>query len=1004
LVNGAPDYVNYHCLGPPGTAKNMITVGAINSDDNTISFFSSWGPTDDGRVKPDLVAPGSQTGGDQGVTSCFPGDDYGTLIGTSMACPAASGCAGLLIQDYKSNNNGQEPLPSTVKALMLHTALDLDDATVFFNPGPDYASGYGRLQIVDAIEHERANGFIVGQVANGATNSFSLSVPGGTTNVKVTLVWDDPAGAQNAAVTLVNDLDLVVTDPNNVRHFPWTLDPANPSEPAVQTAEDHINVVEQVFVGSGSIVPGIWTVRVIGRTVPVNSPQTFTLAFTPAAGAGGVNVGIEQTLVDDTAGGDGDGFVDSGERISLGIVLSRPAEPTNVLGTITTVLSTVTPGITVTQANSTYPDMPAGSVATNNTPFQFTVASNVACGSQIEFSLQVSTDAGFVTLGFVLDIGDTTNVFLNHFELGLEGVTIDNTGSGLWHLSGRRGTIAGHSRTNSMYYGIAEGTNAATYDTGSPNRGSFTTPPINLVGTPGRILLTFNHLLDREESSPANYDVARLEVSNNGGASFTTVGGPFSSTGEAFRRETVDLSAYRGHTVLLRFNFDTVDHLANDFEGWYVDDLVIRAFSCGESQVSVPADIVAQGSAPGGSNAVIKVHDGISGASRLTQAVLTGQNHADLHSFASDAAGNGLDVLVATGVRNNGLIDFEVLNGQTGSNLVTDALSASLTSPYTAGQADVSGTTAAELVFVASGLLGPTLDVRNGSTGASLFEPTPVLDGVACSTFEIVPADVDGNGKAELVVLGQRASDGRVVADVRNGSNGSRITMPKLNSLPGPFQAFAFGKTAVGLDQVALVTEANGDNLLTIVDPLTGKARSRSVLKKARSNVIGLPARVLPSGGEQVVVVGSTEQHLLAIEVHSGKGKRVRSFVLSTQVTAPIAAIAADINGDGRDEVVISATRVSDGKPILIALDANTGGSLYLANLFESDTVANINVFAADVDGDGVQDIVANAARVPDARALFEVRAGVSGELFSAFDQGSDFAGPNAAYGARVGD
>jgi subtilisin-like proprotein convertase family protein len=241
LINGAPSYVNYACVGPPGTGKNIITVGALNADNTTISTFSSWGPTDDGRLKPEISAPGCP------VTSTLPGDTYaGGWCGTSMAAPAVSGCIGLLVQDYRATHAGQNPLPSTVRGLLLHAATDLDDGTTWFNKGPDYASGFGRLQIKNAVDQLRAGGFLTNAVSHSQTNSYVMEVPAGAAQVKVTLTWDDPAAVENAALTLVNDLDLVVLDPNGVRRYPWTLDPGNPSADAIRAVEDHTNVVEQV--------------------------------------------------------------------------------------------------------------------------------------------------------------------------------------------------------------------------------------------------------------------------------------------------------------------------------------------------------------------------------------------------------------------------------------------------------------------------------------------------------------------------------------------------------------------------------------------------------------------------------------------------------------------------------------------------------------------------------------------------------------------------------------
>src|SRR5439155_678547 len=156
----------YGTIGPPATAKNVITVGAINSDDQSMTIFSSWGPVRDGRLKPELVAPGAEVGNDGGVTSTMPGNSYGVLVGTSMATPVVSGAVALLVEDYRAHYNGQDPAPSTLKGLLVHTASDLDDDTSWFNKGPDFASGYGLVQIQDAVDQLRNQGFLVGQVGH----------------------------------------------------------------------------------------------------------------------------------------------------------------------------------------------------------------------------------------------------------------------------------------------------------------------------------------------------------------------------------------------------------------------------------------------------------------------------------------------------------------------------------------------------------------------------------------------------------------------------------------------------------------------------------------------------------------------------------------------------------------------------------------------------------------------------------------------------------------------
>src|SRR5204863_1006378 len=162
----------------------------------------------------------------------------------------------------------------------------------------------------------RSDGFLVGQVEQGQTNTYILHVTDFDFQVKLTLVWDDPPGAENAATTLVNDLDLVVFDPANNRAFPWTLNPANPAAEAVRTREDHINNIEQVSV-EANIISGDWIVQVVGKNVPVDAPQKYSLIFTPSTIPAPPNLVIESaTFMESSSGGaNQDGSIDPGETI-----------------------------------------------------------------------------------------------------------------------------------------------------------------------------------------------------------------------------------------------------------------------------------------------------------------------------------------------------------------------------------------------------------------------------------------------------------------------------------------------------------------------------------------------------------------------------------------------------------------------------------------------------------------------------------------------------------------
>ncbi|MHC4948140.1 MAG: S8 family serine peptidase, partial [Planctomycetota bacterium] len=264
---------DYYSTAPPAGAKNHLTVGALNSNDDTMTSFSSWGPTDDGRLKPDISAPGCQSDDDFDVTSCSSSGGYTGKCGTSMASPTVCGLSALLLQDFRLNNPTEPDFRnSTLKAVYANTAVDLG------NVGPDYQFGHGSVRIVDAIELMRAGNWVEDQVGQGDTFSALITVNPGDPLLQVTLAWDDVPGTPNVSPSLVNDLDLEVYDGSGTRHFPWTLNPLDPGAPAVQTVADHLNNIEQVTIPAPPA--GVYRVDIVGFNVP-QGPQSFSLAATP---------------------------------------------------------------------------------------------------------------------------------------------------------------------------------------------------------------------------------------------------------------------------------------------------------------------------------------------------------------------------------------------------------------------------------------------------------------------------------------------------------------------------------------------------------------------------------------------------------------------------------------------------------------------------------------------------------------------------------------------------
>jgi hypothetical protein len=253
-------------------SKNTIIVGNWNATVNpqTLSTRSSLGPAHDGRIKPDVVAPGTS------VQSSGTGnnlDGYYPSSGTSMASPATAGVVALLLDAWQRAYNLHidliKPLPSTLRAILIQTAQDIDwvnnppagaanptrmsvDGPVSFFPGPDFTSGWGLVNAQAGVAAIQAQQIIEGEVDQGDVINIPFTMPANG-QVRVTLAWDDTAASAAIPATtshLVNDLDLVLIDPAGNTIYPFSLnqqivDPANPANvipPANQVPGTDIQV------------------------------------------------------------------------------------------------------------------------------------------------------------------------------------------------------------------------------------------------------------------------------------------------------------------------------------------------------------------------------------------------------------------------------------------------------------------------------------------------------------------------------------------------------------------------------------------------------------------------------------------------------------------------------------------------------------------------------------------------------------------------------------------
>lgn len=234
-------------------AKNIFTVGSCNSLDQR-SGFSSKGPAYDGRIKPDLVIEGAG--------------------GTSHAAPKISGVVGQLVQGYKSENPGSNPHLSLIKTVLLNTCDDLE------NPGPDFRTGFGRVNVRRAFSVFQENRFLEASISNGGSNTHTIAVPSNVKEIRVLVHWADyPASTSIPIKALVNNLDMTLTSPGSTVYLPWVLNPAphldSLGKPAVRGVDD-LNNVEQITISNP--VAGNYTVSINGTLIP-QGPQKYYLTY-----------------------------------------------------------------------------------------------------------------------------------------------------------------------------------------------------------------------------------------------------------------------------------------------------------------------------------------------------------------------------------------------------------------------------------------------------------------------------------------------------------------------------------------------------------------------------------------------------------------------------------------------------------------------------------------------------------------------------------------------------
>lgn len=235
------------------SAKNIFAVGSMNTDDQ-LTGFSSRGPAMDGRILPDITAAG-------------PG-------GTSHASPNLAGVNALLTEAYRNENNTAWPNTGLIKAIILNTADDIE------NPGPDYKTGFGRINASRALEVIEKDQFLTNSVANNAVKNNTINVPSGVSQLKISVYWNDREATPGiTGKTLVNDLDMRLQLPNLSWVQPWVLNPFPHPDSLNKVAiqgTDSLNNVEMVTIDNPA--SGNYKVEVTGTLVPFG-PQLYNVIY-----------------------------------------------------------------------------------------------------------------------------------------------------------------------------------------------------------------------------------------------------------------------------------------------------------------------------------------------------------------------------------------------------------------------------------------------------------------------------------------------------------------------------------------------------------------------------------------------------------------------------------------------------------------------------------------------------------------------------------------------------
>ncbi len=407
-------------MGSPSTAKNTLSVGGVYGGENGeyLSDISAWGPTDDGRIKPDVVFPSASidsAGNDFDASTGNCADRR--MTGTSMAAPGVAGNS-LLVREYFERGfyptgaevpaDGFTATSALVKAMMINSGEEIGwDAEGRPITIPSGQQGWGRV-ILDSVLHFSGDGrgLFVDDHTNGfvspadAPVRFQLEVLNSDAPLEVTLVWNDYPSTPAATTHLINDLDLRVDGASGSYHGNYYYQ----GQSTDHGVADRLNNVEAVLVKDP--VPGVYTVEVSAHAVP-QAPQPWALVVSGnvAVTTGPRPAYLSHVVNDNGPNGNGDGVLDPGETATLELTMRNPGDA-DATG-ISAEMYSIYPELFAVYGGSVgFPDIPvSGQGSSLNPHFDVTMQPDAACGMVLGAGMDITGNGFAVESAFTIDAG-----------------------------------------------------------------------------------------------------------------------------------------------------------------------------------------------------------------------------------------------------------------------------------------------------------------------------------------------------------------------------------------------------------------------------------------------------------------------------------------------------------------------------------------------------------------------------------------------------------------------